>query len=152
MKCSRFLLLFACLSVFSCTSSKHGPFETKMIQTIATCKDQSQCVLRMSDITSFTWNKMYACKYTERDEIEKAIGAKLDKFTEFQDRIIFMNGTTIMLNEEEPTDVEKPMPDGIVFDIPDTTPCQSYHHSVRFNVKQDSLEDNSRFYELTQIR
>lgn len=147
------LVPLACLLVISCNSSKPGPFETKMLQAIAACKDQSQCVLRMSDIAPFAWDKMYACKYTVGSaELEKTIGARLDKFAALQDRIIFMNGTTVMLHEEEPTDVERPMTDGILFDIPDTTDCQSYDHSVRFNVKRESREDSSQFYELTQIR
>jgi hypothetical protein len=108
----------------------------------------------MSDITSFAWDKMYACKYVAgKQEIEQTIGTKLDRFTELQRRVIFMKGTNIVFHEaEELTDVDKPTPDEISFDIPDNAECQSYDHDVRFNVKQVSLEENLQFYELTRIR
>src|ERR1700686_1433058 len=86
-------------------------FEMKMVASIAAnCQDHEDCTLRLQDVTSFEWDRMFAFGYGAREsEIERVLGAKYHWGGEFQRKIVFMKGGKIVFHEEEPTDIEHPL-------------------------------------------
>src|SRR5882724_1883732 len=119
-----------------CTNAKHAKFENKMISAFSTCNSQQRCALHVSDLTEFRWDKLYVFKHTAgRREVESILGTKLTEFEEIHRRIVFTKAGSVVFHEEEPTEIERPIADEVVFDIPDTQDYKVYSSDVTFSVQ-----------------
>jgi hypothetical protein len=136
-------------SILCCTGSRK--FEVKMVTAIAkNCQDPEHCALRLRDVTNFEWDRMFAFGYGAREyEIERILGTKYRWGGEFQRKIVFMKGKEIVFHEEEPTDIERPLKDEVVFDFAQNSNYGVYSHDVTFKVSK-KWSENGIFYELAE--
>lgn len=103
------------------------------------CAGRSSCELRLQGATPFAWDKMYVFKYSaQRSEIEFAIGSKLKTYHELRRYLIFTKAGTVVYSEDEPTNVEHPIRNEIVFAMPDSANYQEYGADTLFMVSQES--------------
>ena len=81
------------------------------------CPKTSDCPIRLRDVTSFNWDKMFYFDYAVPPaEREKAVGVQLET-EEFRRQLVFLRGGTIVLNNLLPTDIERPIENEIVFQV-----------------------------------
>src|SRR3954452_22674588 len=127
------------LGLSDCSGSTE--FERKMVARIQKCSDMANCRIQLSDVTAFDWDRLYAFKYTATEENRnQALGIKDEGFTEFLRQLVFVKDGKIVFQESEPTNIEGPMKNEVVFDIPDDSSFKSYPHEVLFSV----LETNGK--------
>src|SRR5262245_52230874 len=79
------------------------------------CPKVSDCPIRLRDVTSFEWDKMFyfdlAVAPAERAKI---VGVQLET-AEFRRQLVFLRGGKILRNDLLPTDIERPIENQIVF-------------------------------------
>ena len=99
-------------------------------------------MIRIRDLTDFSWDQMYVFKYlaTEK-EVKRTLGTALPQYGEFMRKIVFMNHGKIVLYEEYDSNVEHPVDNEVVFDIADTDFERSYGPNAAFQVSVVELED-----------
>lgn len=113
----------ALFSVFLLACSL-GTFEDKIVGKIeAECKS-SPCVIRISDLTNFDWDKMYVFYYGE--DIEPILGVSIPEETRFTRKIVFTKEGNVVHYEELPTDIEAMVNNQVNFVDADG----NYRHSV----------------------
>ena len=145
--------LFGSILCFLLGCSGSRGLENRMVTRIENnCASSPKCTLRMKDVTEFAWDRMYAFKYTASEkEVEDALGVKPGVFRELQRKLVFTKNGRIVFQEDEPTNVEHPIKDEVVFDIPDNASYRVYGPEVAFNVSKMTSEAGP-YYELTQIK
>lgn len=126
--------------------------EGKLVTRInSTCQSSSVCTIRVKDVTNFDWDKMYVFKHTATsDQMNKAVGLPLPPYEEFERKIIFVNVGKVVYSEADPTDVEKPIDQEVMFDIPDDAQYKSYGRDSVFKVTRKSFS-NGVYYELRLV-
>ena len=148
------IVILALVLLESCgnKSIKPNSVEGKLVARInSTCQDSSVCTIRVRDVTNFDWDKMYVFKYTATsDQMNKAVGLPLPPYEEFERKIIFVGGGKVVYSEADPTDVEKPIDQEVVFYIPDDALYKSYGRDSVFRVTKKSFS-NGVYYELKLI-
>jgi hypothetical protein len=81
------------------------------------CPKTSDCPIRLRDVTSFNWDKMFYFGYTVPPAgREKAVGIQLET-EEFRRQLVFLRGGSIVRNDLLPTDIERPIENEIDFQI-----------------------------------
>jgi len=116
------------------------------------CKSDT-CTIRIRNLTDFTWDKMYVFKYgATREEINKAIGAPLEHYTEFTRKIIFVSGRKIVFSEEEKTNIEGLVDNEVVFDLLDTVNYRVYTVDQAVFRAREKPFDKGKYYELEQAK
>jgi hypothetical protein len=145
-----FLVIFE-----SCGTETVDPLsiEGKLVTRInTTCGESTSCTIRLRDVTDFAWDRLYVFKYNAgQSEIEKVIGAPFPLYEEFKRSMIFLNGGTVVYGEVEPTDVERPINNQVVFDIAYRDVYRSYSSESQFEVKRKHFQGGV-YYELQLIR
>ena len=125
--------------------------ETRIVKAISHCNSKTPCTIRLRDFTNFSWDRMYAFKYTaDATIVEKAVGATLKPFNELHRRLIFTQAGKVVFQEEEPTSIEHPVQEEVVFDIPESADYKVYGVDAVFKAEKLSY-DNSLFYQLSQL-
>ena len=66
--------------------------------------------------------------------------------------MIFLHGGKLVYGEAEPTDVEAPINNQVIFDIPDTDAYRSYSSESEFQVQRKYSQRDSYHYKLTLIQ
>jgi hypothetical protein len=125
------------LSLGGCKSGQAaGPFERKLVSGIKEkCQRKSPCIIRMKDVTTFSWDKMYSFIYaSDRKELEEALGSKVSNFDEFSPKLVFMDKGKIVLLENQRYDVSQHVPDELVFDVPENQHYRVYGPDAAFRV------------------
>ena len=85
------------------------------------CPKASDCPIRLRDLTSFNWDKMFYFEYTVPPaEREKAVGFQIET-EEFRRQLVFLRGESIVRNDLLPTDIERPIKNEIVFEVREPT-------------------------------
>jgi hypothetical protein len=80
------------------------------------CPKTTDCPIRLRDVTSFDWDKMFYFDYAVPPaEREKAVGFELET-EEFSRQLVFLRGGSIVRNDLLPTDIERPIKNEIVFE------------------------------------
>src|SRR5260370_19953860 len=96
---------FASLSFSGCTGcgNRPGKFQAKMVRVIKEkCRTDKPCVIRIKDLTDFSWDKMYWFINTASQErVEQVLGTKVAPLKE-SSKIIFMDKGKVVLFENEP--------------------------------------------------
>jgi len=148
------IVILALVLLESCGRKSINPnsVEGKLVARInSTCQDSSVCTIRVRDVTNFDWDKMYVFKYTATsDQMNKAVGLPLPPYEEFERKIIFVGGGKVVYSEADPTDVEKPIDQEVVFYIPDDALYKSYGRDSVFRVTKKSFS-NGVYYELRLV-
>jgi len=146
-----FIITVAILLIVS--SCKRNTFETKIADQIKnTCQEKSECFISIKNLTDFTWDKMHVFKYNATlNDVNKAIGTNVNKYTEFTRRIIFTLHGSIVFDEEQPTNMEGLTDGEIVFDIPDSVAYKSYDIDKATFLARIRESTNGTYYELTQV-
>ena len=148
------IVILALVLLESCGRKSINPnsVEGKLVARInSTCQDSSVCTIRVRDVTNFDWDKMYVFKYTATsDQMNKAVGLPLPPYEEFERKIIFVGGGKVVYSEADPTDVEKPIDQEVVFDMPDDALYKSYGRDSVFRVTKKSFS-NGVYYELRLV-
>jgi hypothetical protein len=104
----RFLVIIFALFLISCAQS--GKIERRIGEQINRCKPDIPCVIKIKDLTDFTWDEMHVFEYgASLDEIEKEIGTSFPNYVEFTRRLVFLNDGKIVHREDEPTNIERPV-------------------------------------------
>ena len=138
------LTLAAILILSGCVGSR--TMELKIVSSIRECPDPVKCRVKLADLTNFDWDRMYAFKYvaTKLDR-ELALGTKDQEFTELERQIVFVKDGRIVFQESEATNVEHPIKNEVIFDIPDDATSKSYVHGVVFSAIEKRGEDGPYF-------
>lgn len=153
LKTHRLKLIFIVVIVIiiGCWFYKNNTFERKMGKWIdETCKTtNNQCVLQITDLTNFAWDKMYVFDYGyTADQIEEIIHAKPKKNNHVKRKIIFMMEDEILLYEELPTSIEHAVNNQVWFNDP-------YFNNHLFFTPENAIfiaKKNDYFYSLSQIK
>jgi len=142
------------VSFQSCGTKTVDPnsIEGKLVTKIkTTCGESSGCTVRIRDVTDFAWDRVYVFKTTaDQSEVEKTIGVPFPQYREFRRSIIFLKGGKLVYGEANPTDVEAPIKDQVIFDIPDTDDYRAYSPESRFEVTRKNY-DGRGYYKLNLI-
>jgi hypothetical protein len=81
------------------------------------CPKTSDCPIRLRDVTSFDWDKMFYFEYAVPPaEREKVVGVQLAT-EEFRRQLVFLRGGSIVRNNLLPTDIERPIENEIDFQV-----------------------------------
>ncbi len=85
------------------------------------CPKTSDSPIRLRDVTSFDWDKMFYFDYAVPPAArEKAVGVQLET-KEFRHQLVFLRGGSIVRNNLLPTDIERPIEREIVFQVGNQT-------------------------------
>lgn len=127
--------------------------EGKLVARIkTTCGESNGCTIRLRDVTDFDWDRVYVFNYAvTKDQIGKIIGAPFPRYVEFRRSIIFLKGGTVVYSEADPTDIEGPLNDQVVFDIAERGNYRTYSSESRFEVQRKSFS-RGVYYELRLIQ
>src|SRR5216684_3581833 len=96
------LTVLISLSFSGCTGcgSRPGKFQVKVVRAIKEkCRTEQPCIIRIKDLTDFSWDKMYWFINTASQErVEQVLGTKVEPLKE-SSKIVFMNKGKIVLFE-----------------------------------------------------
>lgn len=147
------LLLLTIATVYIYQLRKGDLLERKIIQWINTKCDSTSpdpCIINMSDLTNFKWDKMYAFR---AGSISKELNGRFSAVKGddmFSRKIIFVKDNKIILFQRMKTDLEKIVNGGVYFDIPSRMNYEEYtQESAIFSVKR--IEGKKSYFELTRI-
>ena len=111
---------------------------------------QQPCEISLRQLSAKPFDTLYFFKYSAtRADIERTLPDKIPFFSEFHDRIVLTKGRAIVLYEELPTDIEKPIPGQATFDIPPDQFFAKFPSGCRFSVHPSPADDVNNFYLLT---
>jgi len=136
--------------IYGCQNSIQKKIVNKINQQ---CKTADNCVIRMSEVTDFEWEKMYIFnENSSLEEINKALGFNYKYFKDVARRIIFTKSNKVVYQEDDfPYPEESPK--GKVFFI---LGSDTLHYRVFLMknavFKTESKEiENAIYYELTPL-
>ena len=141
---SRSALIAACVIVGCHAKSS---LERQVQGFIATkCHGVWPCSVNLRDATSFEWDELYVFKYNaSKSEIESATHATLVDYKELTRYMVFVRAGKAIRIESEPTNVEHPIKNELVFEIPDENVYRAFPASTEFTVIRADSEEGSYF-------
>jgi hypothetical protein len=145
------ILIFALtLTIYSC-SNKHGQIESAITKKIDHCGN-SDCLIRLSEITNFDWDKAYfILAPVDNEYLNQILGLKYENYQEFTHSIIFLNKNKIIYSENNEASVENLTDDQIVIqepNVPDTAKCRVFTKQTAVFKGKIKSYNNIRYYEL----
>jgi len=148
-------LLFILIVIFMLVG-KPRSIEQKIAETKnKKCKVDAPCIVRIKDLTDFSWDRMYAFKYnTTEAQTEEALGTAFPNYIEFTPRIVFLKDGKIVYREDQLIDdqLEGPVDGEVHFDIPDSEVYKSYTpDSAVFQINIRKFE-KATTYDLEQVK
>jgi hypothetical protein len=149
--------ILATLLLCSCGSGKTGRIERRIGERIDACKPGDSCTIRISDVTDFPWDKMYAFRYNAtQDHIDKALGTSFPGYVEFTRRLVFLKNGKIVYREDAPSNIESPVYREVIFDFPGTEVYKTYTiEDAVFRGWKEKFNNRSEkdvYYRLEQIK
>jgi hypothetical protein len=146
-----FFILFSASFGLLCGCFNRRGLEGKIITEIQSrCKNGSICSLRISELTDFEWDKMYAFRSATNVDVDQATGTKLHPYADLENLLVFTYQGKVVFQESEPIDVEHVVKDEVVFDIPESAHYKVYGHDVVFSARVLS-SSYGPYYELTEV-
>lgn len=152
MRISKFLMAGAGAAVLAASGcSSQRTIEARIAHEVGqSCSFDRPCRIRLTEITPFKWDHLYAFKYTAtQDDVRRATGTRMKEYAELQHKLIFIKDGKIVFQENERTNVEHPVKNEVVFDIPDSANYKGYQSDVVFQVSKNSSEAGT-YYVLTE--
>jgi hypothetical protein len=149
--------ILAILLLCSCGPGKMGKIERHIGERIDACKPGDSCTIRISDVTDFSWDKMYAFRYNAtQDQIDKALGTSFPDYVEFTRRLVFLKNGKIVYREDAPSNIESPVYREVIFDFPGTEVYKTYttEDAVFRGLKEKVTNGSEKdvYYILEQIK
>ena len=132
---------------------RSGKVEQEIVSEISQkCGDRGSCRIQIDRAALFDWDKMYAFKYTATaQDRERVLGTKAVGYRDLERQLVFLKDGKVVHQESEPTNVEHPVRNEVVFDIPDSAAFKSYPHEAAFWVNRLSSSAGP-YYELSEVR
>ncbi len=101
--------------------------ERRIGKKIDNCQPNTDCIVKVAEITDFQWDKMFVFAYaTPFDEIEKQIGAKYGSYEEFKRQLVFIKDGKVIHQENLLTHISEPVDGAVQFD------GLEYNHPLSF--------------------
>ena len=146
------LLVLLLHGLVGCSTS--GPVERSIVRLIREqCRNQIPCQIRIEQATTFSWDKMYAFKYTATSkDREAALGIKDEGYRELERQLVFLSNGRIVYQESEPTNVEHLVKNEVVFDMPDEASFSSYPKGTVFSANEQRSSESGPYYRLAQLK
>jgi hypothetical protein len=149
--------ILATLLLCSCGSGKVGKIERRIGERIDACKPGDSCTIRISDVTDFSWDKMYAFTHNAtQDQIDKALGTSFPDYVEFTKRLVFLKDGKIVYREDTPSNIESLVNREVIFDIRETEVYKAYTaEDAVFRGWKEKFNNGSEkdvYYRLGQIK
>ena len=140
------------LFMFGC--SRSGAIERRIGEHIDACQSDSPCMVRIQELTTFEWDRMYVFSYgVSHPYVESALGTRFPDYVEFKRRLVFLKGGSIVHREEEPTDIERMVDGEVSFAGLDTQPSHlSFTPSDAVFIATRQTHSRGVAYTLTQVR
>ena len=115
------------------------------------CPKTSDCSIRLRDVTSFDWDKMFYFDYEVRPAgREQIVGLQIDT-EEFRRQLVFVRGGRIVRNDLLPTDIEKPIENEIVFEVGEQANWITCDNEARFTAARGDTGTGIVFFQLKSI-
>ena len=115
------------------------------------CPKTSDCLIRLRDVTSFNWDKMFYFDYAVSPaEREKAVGVQLET-EEFRRQLVFLRGESIVRNSLLPTDIERPIENEIVFQVAKQTDWITCDSEAQFTATRGNQGTGIVFFQLKSM-
>ena len=145
MKLNRWFVCVVVLVIVGCHSQ--SSVERQIQASIKSrCHAEWPCSFNLRGATSFDWDELYVFKdNASKADIEKATHATLSNYRELTSYLIFELAGKPVWVESEPTNVEHPIKDELVFDIPDATVYEAFPATSEFMVTQTESIDGPHF-------
>jgi hypothetical protein len=100
----KLMILILPFLVYSCQNS----IQDKIVNDIKKNGQEDSCVVKMVNITSFDWDKMYIFrKNSGLEEVNQQLGFEYPYFEDIAKRIIFTKSKKVVYHEEEYPDPDK---------------------------------------------
>ena len=100
----KLMILILPFLVYSCQNS----IQDKIVDNIKKNVQGDSCVVKMVNITSFNWDKMYVfSENSGLEDVNKQLGFEYPYFEDIAKRIIFTKSKKVVYHEEEYPDPEK---------------------------------------------
>jgi len=118
------------------------------------CLTSQSCIVSISKLTHFEWDKMYVFEYNFSDEqIEQKIHHKFSRRLEFTKVWLFMRGDSIVHCEEHEIDFERPTKGELIFSTGNEHGrfAQFTPTSAVFDVSKKIWENEYYYYSLTLL-
>ena len=141
------LVLQACGSQ---TINRHS-IEGKLVAKIKSCQPAEVCTVRVKDVTNFDWDKIFVCKVVSQESVEKEVGFPLPEWEDFKRVTIFTRGGNLVRLEKNPTNIEHPINEQLIFDVADADACGVYGPDSVFEVTPQSSREGV-YYNLKLVR
>jgi hypothetical protein len=141
------------LLLCSCGSGKTGRIERRIGERVDACKPGDSCTIRISDVTDFSWDKMYAFTHNAtQDQIDRALGISFPDYVEFTRRLVFLKDGKIVYREDAPSNIESLVNREVIFDFPGTEVYKTYTvENAVFRSWKGKFE-NGVYYQLERIK
>jgi hypothetical protein len=147
MKVNRCLVLAMACGLVGCRADLGT--EQHIAQSIkAECHDTWPCQISLRRSTPFQWDELYVFKFTaSKAEIEKTIHTTISNYNELTRYLVFTSDGRAVRIESEPTDVEHPIKDELVFEMPDSVSYRTFAAGTTFAVTREQ-RDTGAYYML----
>jgi len=108
-----------------------------MVERIQKCPTPSNCRFAMNDVTPFDWDQFCAFKYSAgASDRRRALGVQSQSGPDLRRQFVFLKHGQIVFSETEPTNVEHPIKDEIIFEMPDDANFRCFARDIHFLVMQ----------------
>ena len=149
--------ILAALLLCSCGSGKTGRIERRIGERIDACKPGDACTVRISDVTDFSWDKMYVFKHNAtQDQIDKALGISFPDYVEFTRRLVFLKDDKIVYRDDALSNIESLVNGEVTFDFAEYEVYKVYAANDAvfrgWKEKFHSGFENGVYYRLEQIK
>jgi len=132
----KIIILILTFLVCSCQSS----IQDKILSNIKKNGQRDSCVLKIVDITSFDWDKMYVfSKNSGLEEVNQQLGFEYPYFEDIAKRLIFTKSKKVVYHEEEYPDPEKKSKLEFIFANDTTKVMEFTRKTAVFSVKKKTF-------------
>lgn len=153
------ILILAIIFISTCfvvwyAISKNNNFEHKIVEWInKSCESQtSNCVIKITDITPFSWDKMYFFDGGEAVDLEKIMGVRPADGDIVKRKIVFVKDSKIVFYDELPTNIEGSINNQVYFDnLSDSKNYKVFTPETAIFTVNKKEWGRSTIYELTSI-
>jgi len=146
----KYIIMLTAFIFLSCNNCKQNKLEKKIAKHIKKTCNTGECLIDLSVITNFEWNKL--CVFNESaplETVECVINGKYTHSTDVSRKLIFLDDSNNMVHYEDIfPNVENVCANDVIFNIPDTTNYRVFENSF-FKVKKVKSDDIV-YFELDQ--
>ncbi|HYW71744.1 MAG TPA: hypothetical protein VE961_11955 [Pyrinomonadaceae bacterium] len=144
--------LFSFIVIFLIGCGGSRTIEQQIGERLKACGSQP-CIVRITDVTDFPWDKMYVFEAgATHEQIEKSLGTTFPDYVEFTRRIVFLKNGKIIRREEQPADVEHPVNGQVAFAETYTDPYWAFTPANAVFRGEQKRFSGGVYYLLVQVK